>query len=260
MSTTIPGPDGKSRCRWCGAAPEFLAYHDTEWGVPIRDGRLLFEFLCLEGAQAGLSWITILRKRERFREAFAGFDPSTVAAFGETDVVSLLGDPGIVRHRGKIEATINNAGRAIDLITEWGSLAAYFWSHEPARGGAPVELAASTPESTAMSKDLKRRGWRFVGPTTMYAFMQAMGLVNDHVEGCVIRKEAERALATARRILETLGVVLHPEKTRVVHVRHGFEFLGYVVRQGRKPMQLLQHRIKSGARSSMWVGGLAPNR
>jgi len=192
----VRGDDGIDRCWWGADDPLYRTYHDSEWGFPQGDDVRLFEKVCLEGFQSGLSWITILRKRERFREAFAGFDPSTVAAFGETDVVSLLGDPGIVRHRGKIEATINNAGRAIDLITEWGSLAAYFWSHEPARGGAPVELAASTPESTAMSKDLKRRGWRFVGPTTMYAFMQAMGLVNDHLGACGVRSAVEEARAS----------------------------------------------------------------
>ncbi|WP_300682565.1 DNA-3-methyladenine glycosylase I [Nocardioides sp.] len=179
------GPDGALRCAWGVSTPDYVPYHDTEWGFPVHDDRRLFEKLCLEGFQAGLSWITILRKRESFRAAFAGFDLDTVAGFTEADVQRLLGDAGIVRHRGKIEATINNAGRALDLIDAEGSLAEYVWSYRP----EPTEpvFRATSPESERMSKDLKKRGWRFVGPTTVYSFMQAMGLVNDHHEGCIIR-------------------------------------------------------------------------
>ncbi|MEQ9812096.1 MAG: DNA-3-methyladenine glycosylase I [Azospirillaceae bacterium] len=198
--TTIEGPDGRPRCRWAGAAPEFVPYHDAEWGFPVADDRRLFEKLCLEGFQSGLSWRTILNKRENFRAAFHGFDHEAVARFGERDVERLLGDAGIIRHRGKIEAAINNARALGELIEREGSLAAYVWRFEP----APQDLAApqsvsTSAASTAMSKDLKKRGWRFVGPTTVYAFMQAMGLVNDHVEGCCIRAEAERARAGFRR-------------------------------------------------------------
>jgi DNA-3-methyladenine glycosylase I len=196
----IVGPDGKRRCWWGAKAPEYLPYHDREWGFPVDDERRLFEKLCLEGFQAGLSWLTILRKREAFRQAFAGFDHRAVARFGARQVTRLLADPGIIRHRGKIEATIQNARCAIDLVDEVGSIAAYVWRFEPARKSRPpritrAALAAMTtsPESTALSKDLKRRGWRFVGPTTIYAFMQAMGLVDDHLEGCWVRRDAERA-------------------------------------------------------------------
>lgn len=195
-----PGPDGRSRCFWGLSAPEYVAYHDEEWGFPVSDDRRLFEKLCLEGFQAGLSWLTILRKREAFRQAFAGFDPAVVATYGDADVERLLGDAGIVRHRGKIEAVINNAARACELIEEEGSLAAYVWRFEPEPSSRPEHLTwetllamATTPEAKALSKDLKRRGWRFVGPTTVYAFMQAMGLVNDHVEGCVVRGSVEEA-------------------------------------------------------------------
>lgn len=193
------GPDGKTRCWWCGTDPLYQRYHDEEWGRPVRDDRRLFEKLCLEGFQAGLSWLTILRKREAFRAAFADFDFEQVARFGPRQVNRLLHDPGIVRHRGKIEATISNARRAIELARERGSLSDYFWSFEPAGGDRPRRLdratlmtMASTPASATLSKDLKRRGWRFVGPTTVYAFMQAMGLVNDHLHGCPIRAELER--------------------------------------------------------------------
>jgi DNA-3-methyladenine glycosylase I len=187
-----PGPDGRARCFWALSAPEYIAYHDTEWGFPVRDDRRLFEKICLEGFQSGLSWITILRKREAFRAAFAGFEPARVARFGARDVRRLLGDAGIVRHRGKIESTINNARRALELIEEQGSIAKYVWQFEPRAKARPRRLT-QTPESTALARDLKRRGWSFVGPTTVYAFMQAMGLVDDHLEGCVIRSAAEAA-------------------------------------------------------------------
>lgn len=188
MSATIEGPDGKPRCRWCAAAPEFLPYHDTEWGFPVDDDRTLFEKLSLEGFQSGLSWRTILAKRESFREAFRGFDIEKVARFGARDVERLLKNEGIVRHRGKIEAVIGNAKRARELVAAEGSLAAYVWRWEPdpKKTRAPQTVSTS-PESIALSKDLKKRGWSFVGPTTVYAFMQAMGLVNDHVEGCAAR-------------------------------------------------------------------------
>ena len=197
MSDTIPGPDGKPRCRWCEAAPEFFAYHDSEWGFPVDDDRRLFEKICLEGFQSGLSWRTILAKRENFRRVFHNFEFERIARFGERDVERLLGDAGIIRHRGKIEATINNAKRALEMVAQEGSLAAYFWRFEPDPAGLPEPQTRSTsPESIALSKDLKKRGWRFVGPTTVYAFMQAMGLINDHANGCVTRDavvEARRA-------------------------------------------------------------------
>ncbi len=196
MSTVLPGPDGLPRCAWAVSAPEFPAYHDTEWGFPVVDDVRLFEKVSLEGFQSGLSWRTILVKRPAFRAAFAGFDMTAVAAFDASDVERLLGDAGIVRHRGKIEAVVNNAARAVELVAEKGSLAAYFWSFEPPLSelGEPQTLTTS-PAAIAMSKDLKRRGWRFVGPTTAFAFMQAMGLVNDHVEGCVTRDEVARSRA-----------------------------------------------------------------
>jgi DNA-3-methyladenine glycosylase I len=181
------GADGVTRCWWCGDDPVYVAYHDGEWGHEVTDDVRLFEKLCLEGFQAGLAWITILRKREHFRAAFAGFVPQVVAGFGPDDVARLVGDAGIVRHRGKIESTINNAGRMLDLCDEWGSLHAYVTQYRPERPHRLTvdgELFATCPESVAMSKDLKRRGWSFVGPTTLYAFMQAMGLVNDHIVGC----------------------------------------------------------------------------
>jgi len=198
--TLLPGEKGITRCWWAGTDPLYVDYHDTEWGFPVTDDVRLYEKLSLEGFQAGLSWLTILRKRENFRSAFAGFDFLQVAGFEESDIDRLLGDAGIVRHRGKIEATINNARRTLDLIDTYGSLASYVWSYAPPdRSEPPIGLPSITPESTAMSKDLKRRGWRFVGPTTVYAFMQAMGLVNDHVIGCAIRPLAERA----RKAMET---------------------------------------------------------
>ncbi|GAA0958263.1 DNA-3-methyladenine glycosylase I [Actinocorallia libanotica] len=184
------------RCAWSTSAPELLAYHDAEWGFPVGDDRTLFEKLCLEGFQAGLSWRTILGKRENFRAAFQGFDISAVARFTERDVERLLQDSGIVRHRGKIEAAVNNARRAEELLHREGSLAAFVWRYEPAPADLPPPQTASVcPASVALSKDLKRKGWRFVGPTTMFAFMQAMGLINDHAEDCVIRPEAERRRA-----------------------------------------------------------------
>jgi DNA-3-methyladenine glycosylase I len=181
------GNDGVTRCWWCGDDPLYVHYHDEEWGHPVTADVRLFEKFCLEGFQSGLSWLTILRKRENFRAAFAGFDIDVVAAFDEGDVARLLGDAGIVRHRGKIASTINNAGRARELIDEFGSIHAYVSQYRPERTTrlrVDGELFATSPESVAMSKDLKKRGWSFVGPTTMYAFMQAMGLVNDHIEGC----------------------------------------------------------------------------
>jgi DNA-3-methyladenine glycosylase I len=200
MSTTIPGPDGKSRCRWCGAAPEFLHYHDTEWGYPVSDDRRLFEKLCLEGFQSGLSWRTILAKRENFRAAFHDFDVERIARFTQRDIERLLKDEGIVRHRGKIEAVVNNARRAQELVEQEGSLAAFVWRYEPdAQALAEPQTASTSPQSIALSKDLKKRGWKFVGPTTVYAFMQAMGLINDHAEGCVFRTRAERARKEFKR-------------------------------------------------------------
>jgi DNA-3-methyladenine glycosylase I len=190
----------EQRCWWCGTEPDYVAYHDHEWGMPVVDDRRLFEKLCLEGFQAGLSWLTILRKRENFRTAFAGFDIDTVAGFGQADVARLLADAGIVRHRGKIEAAIGNARLARDMVEAEGSLAAVLWRYEPDSADRPrrlteaaVRTLASSPASQALSRDLRKRGWRFVGPTTMYAFMQAMGLVNDHVEDCAARTRVERA-------------------------------------------------------------------
>ena len=192
--------DGAARCRWCQASELYQRYHDEEWGFPVTDDRRLFEKLCLEGFQAGLSWLTILNKREAFRRGFANFDAERVARFDQADVLRLLGDTGIVRHRGKIESTINNAKRVIELRREFGSLAAYAWGFEPAARTRPKKMTptalralTSSPESLAMSKDLKKRGWSFVGPTTVYAFMQAMGLVNDHFEGCHVRAGALQA-------------------------------------------------------------------
>ncbi len=189
-----------TRCWWCGGHADYIDYHDREWGFPVDDDTRLFEKLVLEGFQSGLSWLTILRKRDNFRRAFAGFDFRRVARFGHADVARLLGDAGIVRHRGKIEAAINNAGRAVELVAEAGSLAAFVWRYEPEPASRPKRLTralaagmASTAQSHALSKDLRKRGWRFVGPTTAYAFMQAMGLVNDHLHDCPTRSEVERA-------------------------------------------------------------------
>lgn len=194
MSTTVNGEDGKPRCSWCAAAPEFYDYHDQEWGYPVDDDIRLFEKLCLESFQSGLSWRTILSKRENFRTAFHGFDFNKIARFTDKDVERLLSDKGIVRHRGKIEAVINNAKCAQELVAENGSLAAYIWCFEPDKEELAAPQTASTSEaSIALSKALKKNGWKFVGPTTVYAFMQAMGLINDHVEGCVFRKEVGKA-------------------------------------------------------------------
>ena len=200
MSAPFIGPDGKSRCRWCGAAPEFLAYHDTEWGFPVDDDRRLFEKLSLEGFQSGLSWRTILAKRENFRAAFHDFDFDRIARFAQPDIDRLLKDAGIVRHRGKIEAVINNARQARELVKREGSLAAFVWRYEPdPKQRAEQQTVSTSAEAAALSKDLKRLGWKFVGPTTVYAFMQAMGLVNDHVADCVIRKKVERARKSFKR-------------------------------------------------------------
>jgi len=194
MNNKIIGADGKPRCSWCEAAPEFLVYHDTEWGYPVSDDRRLFEKISLEGFQSGLSWRTILVKRENFRDAFCNFEIDKIARFTLRDVNRLLKDPGIVRHRGKIEAVVNNAKRAKEMVRQEGSLAAYFWQYEPSKKKLSKPQSVSTSdESIALSKDLKKRGWKFVGPTTVYAFMQAMGLINDHVEGCVTRVKVERA-------------------------------------------------------------------
>ena len=200
MSTTILGPDGKSRCRWCGAAPEFLGYHDTEWGFPVGDDHRLFEKLSLESFQSGLSWRTILAKRENFRAAFCDFDFDRIARFTQRDLDRLLKDEGIVRHRGKIEAVINNARRAQEIVKREGSLAALIWRYEPdVEQLAKPQTASTSDQSFALSKDLKKQGWKFVGTTTVYAFMQAMGLINDHVEDCVIRAKVERARKNFRR-------------------------------------------------------------
>lgn len=183
-------PDGHPRCGWAGSAPEFLDYHDREWGYPVADDIRLFEKISLEGFQSGLSWRTILAKRDNFREAFAGFDFHVVAGYGQSDVDRLLGNPGIVRHRGKIEAVINNARKAVELQAETGSLGSFLWRYEPEPGEVETPQSASTsPSSIALSRELKRRGWKFVGPTTIFAFMQAMGLINDHADGCIIRAE-----------------------------------------------------------------------
>jgi len=200
MAKSILGPDGKSRCSWCATAPGFLRYHDTEWGFPVDDDRRLFEKLSLEGFQSGLSWRTILAKRDNFRAAFHDFGFHKIARFTGRDVERLLKDEGIVRHRGKIEAVINNARCARDLVKREGSLAAFIWRYEP--GASELEkpqTASTSAASTALSKDLKKQGWRFVGPTTVHAFMQAMGLINDHVEDCVIRAKVERARRNFRR-------------------------------------------------------------
>jgi len=194
------GSDDAFRCAWCKSTPGYQLYHDQEWGFPVTNDCRLFEKLCLEGFQAGLSWLTILNKRDAFRRAFAEFDVERVSRFDESDVARLLNDAGIVRHRGKIESTINNARRLLALKAEFGSLASYVWRFEPAPATRPrlvtlqaVKALTASPESAALAKDLKKRGWTFVGPTTVYAFMQAMGLVNDHLEGCHARSSALRA-------------------------------------------------------------------
>lgn len=196
----VAGPSRIRRCWWGAEPPIYQAYHDDEWGRPVADDFRLFEKLCLEGFQSGLSWLTILKKRENFRLAFAGFDFHQLARWGEPEAVRLLGNAGIVRHRGKIEATLNNARRALELVAECGSLASYLWRWEPAAAERPRHLdkpalaaLSSTPASLALSKDLRKRGWAYVGPTTCYAFMQAMGMVNDHLEGCSARAKVEQA-------------------------------------------------------------------
>ena len=191
---------GESRCFWCAAHHDYRAYHDQEWGFPVSDDRRLFEKICLEGFQSGLSWLTILRKRENFRRVFCDFDFQKVAQFGERDVERLLRDSGIVRHRRKIESTINNARKACEMLDEFDTLASYFWQFEPKPDCRPRKITwpvfrdelVKTKESSALAEDLKRRGWMFIGPTTAYAFMQAMGLVNDHIEGCSVREEVEK--------------------------------------------------------------------
>ena len=200
MSATIMGPDGKPRCRWCDSAPEFLSYHDTEWGFPVSDDHRLFEKLSLEGFQSGLSWRSILAKRENFRAAFHDFDFDRIARFTQRDIDRLLKDEGIVRHRGKIEAVINNARQAQELVKREGSLAAFIWRYEPdAKLIAEPQTASTSTESIVLPKDLKKMGWKFAGPTTVYAFMQAMGLINHYVSDCVIRSEVERARKGFRR-------------------------------------------------------------
>jgi len=202
----IRDEQGALRCWWAGNDPLYVQYHDCEWGRPVVDDDRLFEKICLEGFQAGLSWITVLRKREAFRQVFHNFNIARVARMGSREVARLLREPGIIRHRGKIESTINNAKRAMELRAEHGSVAAYIWQWEPDRRSRPPRLTKSRlvqlgppSEATALSQDLKRRGWSFVGPTTIYAFMQAMGLVNDHLEGCSCRNVVERARASLVR-------------------------------------------------------------
>ncbi|CDZ57200.1 DNA-3-methyladenine glycosylase I [Neorhizobium galegae] len=202
----IVGEDGKGRCAWHGGLDDYRRYHDEEWGRPVTDDIRLFEKICLEGFQSGLSWLTILRKRDNFRAAFAGFDFEKIAQFGEEDIARCLADAGIIRHRGKIVSTINNAARAIELKREFGSLAKFFWSFEPGPHLRPtvMDLATlranpTTPVSVQLSKVLKKRGWTFVGPTTVYAFMQAMGMVNDHLDGCFCRREVDELRLKFRR-------------------------------------------------------------
>lgn len=192
MSSTIAGPDGRPRCAWCTASPDYIDYHDRECGFPVADDIRLFEKLCLESFQPGLSWRTILAKRENFRAAFCGFNFNKVATFTDADVERLLGDVGIVRHRGKIEAVINNARRACEMVETEGSIAAFVWGYEAANSAEPQSVSTS-PESIGMSRELKKRGWKFVGPTTVFAFMQAIGLVNDHLEGCLVRDDVAQA-------------------------------------------------------------------
>lgn len=200
MRDTIPGPDGKPRCHWCAAAPEFFEYHDNEWGFPVADDVRLFEKLCLEGFQSGLSWRTILAKRENFRAAFSGFDVEKVAKYTERDIERLLKNDGIVRHRGKIEAVINNAKCLQSLIAREGSFAAFIWRYEPkADEVAEPQTVTTSSASIALSTELKRQGWKFVGPTTVYAFMQAMGLVNDHHVNCIMRAKSDQARKKFRR-------------------------------------------------------------
>ena len=205
-SGLIRSPDGVARCAWCAATPEYVQYHDAEWGFPVRDDRRLFEKLSLEGFQSGLSWLTILRKREAFRTAFANFEANKVARFTPKKVEQLLLNADIIRHRGKIEATINNARRAIEMVEEFGSISAYLWRFEPDAATRPGRLTydvlrtiTASPESVALAKDMKQRGWKFLGPTTLYAHMQAMGMVNDHLDGCSTRARCEAARAARHR-------------------------------------------------------------
>lgn len=202
----IEGVDGKTRCWWPSNDLQYMRYHDDEWGYPVSDDIHLFEKICLEGFQAGLSWLTILRKRENFRQAFDGFDYQKIAKYNEKKIETLVKDAGIIRHRGKITSTVNNAKKAQDLITEFGSLSSYFWQFEPASESRPnindydiIKSITMTPESLAMSKDLKKRGWSFVGPTTCYAFMQSMGIVNDHLEGCYCHPSAKKKRKNFKR-------------------------------------------------------------
>ncbi len=202
MNDLVQGADGQNRCSWCGDDALYVSYHDDEWGDPVTNDIRLFEKICLEGFQAGLSWITILRKRENFRKAFDEFDFTKIQHYTETHIERLLGDAGIIRHRGKIEATINNAERAVEMRNEYGSLAKYFWGWEPQVGSrvqSMADIPATTDISKALSKDLKKRGWKFVGPTTAYAFMQAMGMVNDHLDGCTYSQIVEQKRKAFKR-------------------------------------------------------------
>ena len=219
----LQGADGRGRCAWSGADALYQKYHDEEWGRPVADDRRLFEKICLEGFQSWLSWLTILRKRENFRAAFASFDFRAVARFGEADIARCLADAGIVRHRGKIESVVNNARRALEIVEEAGSLAAFAWRFEPAAENRPPRLdrpalqsLTQTPESTALSKELRKRGWSFVGPTTIYAFMQAVGLVNDHLEGCFCRAPVEAERRAFKRPKATGRSGASPTPTRPV--------------------------------------------
>ena len=199
MTAIFHGADKKARCGWCAATPDYIDYHDNEWGFPVGNDIRLFEKVSLEAFQSGLSWRTILAKREGFRAAFCDFDFQKVAKFSTRDVERLLADEGIVRHRGKIEAVINNAQRACAMAQEEGSLAAYLWRYEPKKINAKPQIVSTSPESVTLSKDLKKRGWKFVGPTTAYAFMQAMGLVNDHADGCFVRPLVDAARSKFQR-------------------------------------------------------------
>ncbi|WP_088138558.1 DNA-3-methyladenine glycosylase I [Achromobacter xylosoxidans] len=199
MNANTESPDGLVRCGWVDTSAEYMAYHDTEWGYPEGDDRALFEQLCLEGFQSGLSWRTILSKREAFRRGFANFEPAKVARFGEKEVLRLLDDAGIVRHRGKIEAVINNAARALEMIEREGSLGAYLWRFEAPKGAPSTRGASTSAQSEALSKALKKLGWKFVGPTTVYAFMQSVGMVNDHSPDCHCHAASEKARRAFKR-------------------------------------------------------------
>jgi DNA-3-methyladenine glycosylase I len=213
----LTGADGLARCWWPGTDPRYVAYHDHEWGLPVADDTLLFEHLCLEAFQAGLAWITVLRKREAFRRAFAGWDLGAMARMGEADVARLMGDAGIVRNRVKIQAVLHNSRKALELKEECGSLCAFFWRFEGTRNGPPrfatrKEAPATSKESEALSAALKERGWRFVGPTGMYACMQAVGMVNDHLEGCCCRERvlSARAAFVCPTVFDGSGGTLPP--------------------------------------------------